>query len=79
VTADRFYVRRVGVPITSPVVLLDRRGRRREWTSVDDVVRALLDDDEDLGRWQIMAGEDSGLGFYIWRGFPGTVADVCDL
>jgi hypothetical protein len=77
--ADRFYVRRVGVPITLTVVLLDRRGRRREWGSVGDVVRALIAADEDLGRWQIMAGEDSGLGFYIWRGLPGTVADVCDL
>jgi hypothetical protein len=77
-TGARFYVRRADSSIVSPVVFRDRRGRRREWACVADVVRDLRAAGEDLAGWQIMAGEDSGAGFYLWRGVPGTVADACD-
>jgi hypothetical protein len=74
----RFYVRRVDSSMLMPVVLRDRYGRRFEWASVADVARDLRAAGEDLAAWQIMAGEDSGAGLFLWRGLPGTVADARD-
>ena len=77
-TGDRFYVRRLGVPMTArQVVLVDRRGRRREWGSVAGAVRALRGMGENPAEWQVMRGTDSGAGFFVWSAVPGSVADHC--